>query len=227
MSYRLKARAKRRRVRAFWASYNAKLWRAYERFRGALRRRDCGNILTFGLVLAILAGCTSAQLVGVDVQIPDGREAADAIGYHLVEASREGVRAVEAARGTGPLVTTDLREALHIEPGAFVLTVPPEAILVREGAVQVTVVIPVDKATEIILPWASDVLLPLLDQRLQMIQDDVRTSVGRDSRELTATAQEWLPRFFWLAAGVALAALVLGAVWVRRNTVDDVARGAQ
>lgn len=160
-------------------------------------------------IIALMASTLHAQLVEVNLPDADGafRDAIDAAGVHGVEM----VRSLPS-----PLISTDLREALHVESGAVVLniTVPPEAILVREGAV--TLVIPVDRAVEALLPFVEQVLLPTLREEAQMLRDDLRTSFGRDSQELVAEIK------WWRTPGlVLLAALILLAVCAAFERVTD------
>lgn len=152
------------------------------------------------LAIMMLSTLASAQLVGVDVNVPDGRDAADALGFHGVEM----VRSLPS-----PLISTDLREALHVEPGAIVLnvTVPREALHVAPGAVTITIEIPIDRAAEIVIPWLDEIVLPALREEAQMARDDLRTSFGRDSAEIVAEIR------WWRTPGIALlAALILLAL---------------
>lgn len=177
----------------------------------------CGVVaVLLGLAaLAFMAGRASGQDTGPTIGVGPVRvlesgvldpDSADALGYHGAEAARN-------LRGAGPLVTTDLREALHVEPGAVTLTVAEP--LLAPGAIQVTVVIPVDEAAR--------VLEPMLSREVAGLRRDVRDIGAAGIKALRREgdqAQEWLP-WFW---GLGLAAVLVGLVWVWRSTSDDVRR---
>lgn len=152
------------------------------------------------LLLSTLAGCQSLVEVHAEPDLSPLRDAADALGYHGAEM---------VSRLPSPLVATELTVSEGALQIPVTLTVDREAVHVAPGAVVVNVHVPVDDAVA--------VLLPLLDERSQQALDDLRTSVGRDSRELTQTMRDWLPWFFVLMC-VAVAAFAWERVTDNRGS---------
>lgn len=113
--------------------------------------------LTALLLLTLTVGSARAEFIKVVVEIPDQREALDAVNVALQALGDDVVRGVETFRGDGPLVSTVVQRLIEerafvAEPGSFVAEAGALALTAEDGSF--TVVIPVDDALQLALDHA-------------------------------------------------------------------------